>query len=105
MEFSERLRELRLQMRKMSQEDLQKASGIDRTVIAHYEGGTRKPSFENLRKLALSLNVTSDYLMCISDIPFNPGTNEISEKIGVLSERDRKLILDLIGLMEERRQE
>ena len=33
------------------------------SAISHFETGTRKPSFDNLRRLADALSVTTDYLI------------------------------------------
>ena len=37
--------------------------------IAHFETGTRKPSFESLRRLAIALEITTDYLLGRVDSP------------------------------------
>ena len=67
--FKERLRSVREGLRNMSQAELARTSGIPPSSIAHFEGGTRKPSFDNLRKIATALNVTTDYLIGRSDSP------------------------------------
>jgi transcriptional regulator with XRE-family HTH domain len=33
------------------------------SAIAHFEGGRRKPSFDNVRALAKALKVSADYLL------------------------------------------
>ena len=58
--FPERLREAR-EMRKMTQSELAKKSGC--VSIAQFETGARLPSAENIVKLALALNVTTDNLL------------------------------------------
>ena len=60
--FKERLRAARL-MRGLSQGDLANRAGIQASVISHFETGIRKPSFDNLRRLADALDVTTDYLL------------------------------------------
>lgn len=60
--FPERLHDLREQ-RGLSQEALAKRCGLQPTAISHFETGTRKPSFDNLRRLADALETTVDYLM------------------------------------------
>lgn len=61
--FPQRLRQAR-EARGLSQTALAAASGLPQSSIAHFEStGGRKPSFENLRRLANALNVTTDYLI------------------------------------------
>jgi len=58
---------LRLQnarnLRDMSQQELAVKTGLPASSISHFEGKARRPSFENLRRLANALNVTTDYLI------------------------------------------
>lgn len=49
--------------RGFSQDELAGRTGLKPAAISHFETGTRKPSFDNLRKLADALTVTSDYLL------------------------------------------
>lgn len=60
--FRERLRAVREQ-RGYSQEDLAKRAGMQPSAVSHFETGARKPSFDNLRRLADALEVTTDYLL------------------------------------------
>ena len=66
--FSQRLKVLRNE-RELSQEDLSKRTGLQATAVSHFETGTRKPSFDNLRRLADALETTVDYLMGRTDDP------------------------------------
>jgi len=54
--FGARLRELRLQ-KKLSQEDLAEASGLDRTYVSSCERGNRNISLLNISKLAKALGL------------------------------------------------
>lgn len=60
--FSQRLQSAR-DARDLSQQDLARKTGLPASSISHFEGGGRKPSFDNLHKLADALNVTTDYLL------------------------------------------
>jgi len=53
----------------MSQEQLADAAGLQASAISHFETGTRLPSFENLKKLADALRVSTDYLLGRTDSP------------------------------------
>lgn len=63
-EFGDRLRQLRKD-RKLTQQQLAELIGVKNSVISFYEVGDRTPSPDVLRKLALALHVTSDYLLGI----------------------------------------
>lgn len=60
--FSNRLVTAR-RHRDFSQDDLAIRTGLKPAAVSHFETGARKPSFDNLRKLADALSVTSDYLL------------------------------------------
>lgn len=60
--FSWRLRNARV-ARGLSQSDLAGRAGLQASAVSHFETGTRKPSFDNLKRLADSLRVTTDYLL------------------------------------------
>ena len=62
MAFNKNLQKLRIK-RSLSQQDLANAIGVTRSSVANYESGTRRPSFENLIKLADYFNVTCDELI------------------------------------------
>lgn len=53
----------------MSQSDLASKSGLQPSAISHFETGNRSPSFDNLKRLADALNVTTDYLLGRSEQP------------------------------------
>jgi transcriptional regulator with XRE-family HTH domain len=63
--FAERLRDARERLRGLTQAQLAEKTGLPSTSISHFENpeGTRKPSFDNLRRLANALDVTTDYLL------------------------------------------
>jgi len=66
--FRKRLQEAR-NMRDLSQDGLAKLTKLQPSAISHFETGTRKPSFDNLKRLADALEVTSDYLLGRIDEP------------------------------------
>lgn len=51
------------ELRGFSQVDLAKRAGIPASSISHFESGTRKPSFDNLRRIANVLAVSTDFLL------------------------------------------
>ena len=70
--FPDRLRNAR-EIRDLTQSELSTRSGLQPSAISHFEAGTRKPSFENLRRLATALEVTTDYLLGRVDDPISVG--------------------------------
>lgn len=89
--FPQRLQALRTE-RELSQEDLAKRTGLQATAVSHFETGTRKPSFDNLRRLADALETTVDYLMGRTEDP-----------VAVLAEGDQ-LFRDYENLTTEERE-
>lgn len=62
MEFSERLKKLRKQVQ-LTQVDVAEKLGISQPAYASWERGVKKPTQENLVKIAQILNVSVDYLL------------------------------------------
>jgi transcriptional regulator with XRE-family HTH domain len=60
--FRTRLKAAR-DLRKFSQDELAERSGLQSSAISHFETGNRKPSFDNLKRLADALGVSTDYLL------------------------------------------
>ena len=60
--FPERLRTAR-EHRELSQGELAHRAGLQASAVSHFETAGRKPSFDNLKKLADALNVSTDYLL------------------------------------------
>lgn len=61
-EFPDRLRAAR-ELRGFSQGDLAERAGFQPSAISHFESGRRAPSFDNLKRLADVLTVSTDYLL------------------------------------------
>ena len=65
--FQVRLRTAR-SARDLSQSELAQRADLQASAVSHFETGTRKPSFDNLKRLADALRVTTDYLLGRSDL-------------------------------------
>lgn len=94
-EFGNRLRQLRKD-RNLTQQQLAALIGVKNSVISFYEVGERMPSPDALRKLALALHVTTDYLLGIER-----GT---TVDVTGLDEQDRLLVQMLISRLREKKQ-
>ena len=44
------------------------SANLQPSAVSHFETGTRKPSFDNLKRLADALRVTTDYLLGRTDV-------------------------------------
>lgn len=67
--FHVRLKQAR-ELRELTQEQLEEKTGLGSTIISHFESGRRKPSFASLIKLVDVLNISSDWLLGISDTQY-----------------------------------
>ncbi len=102
--FQARLKAAR-EMRQWSQSDLAGRSGLSPSSIAHFETGSRKPSFDNLRRLANALEVTTDYLLGRVDNPALAQSGDpLFRDVGKLSGQDRELAKDFIDMLAKRGQ-
>lgn len=89
----------------MTQVELAKATGLPPSSIAHFEGGTRKPSFDNLRKLANALNVTTDYLLGRVDRPeISESADPLYRDMARLTDQDRRTAQDFLRFLAEKDQ-
>lgn len=64
--FKEQLKELRAE-NNLSQQDLAEKLGVSQRSISNWETGVRQPDFEMLISIAKFFNVTTDYLLGISE--------------------------------------
>ena len=106
MEFSERLKILRKQAQ-LTQVDVAEKLGISQPAYASWERGIKKPTQENLVKIAQLLNVSVDYLVGNSDY-----TEDKLDNIELLFRMNSKGLTDeekeifkkeLIEFMKERK--
>lgn len=95
-DFSTRLRFAR-QLRGFSQASLGKVSDLKPSAISHFETGLRSPSFENLKRLADALNISSDYLIGRTEEPAL--SSDLAERILRHAEKLSKDDLDMVEKM------
>jgi len=73
------------------------------TSIAHFEGGSRKPSFDTLRRLAIALEVTTDYLLGrVNEPNLAEAGDPLFRDVGKLTGQDRELAKDFLKMLAER---
>jgi transcriptional regulator with XRE-family HTH domain len=101
--FPERLRASR-KLREVEQAELARLSGLPPTSISHFESGTRKPSFDNLRRLSQALNVSADYLLGRTDEhDIHVATDPLYRDMQRLTEHDRELAKDFLSMLANRK--
>lgn len=66
--FQERLK-LCMSQRNLSGAELAVMSGVSAATISRYLCGLRRPTVENLSRIAAALNTSSDYLLGLNDVP------------------------------------
>ena len=100
--FPERLRIAR-QTRDLNQETLAKRANLQPSAISHFETGTRKPSFDNLRRLADALDVTTDYLLGrVEEMQDVGGAERVHRHLDQLSSADREMAEEFLQLLARR---
>lgn len=106
MEFSERLKDLRKQAG-LTQVEVAEKLGISQPAYASWERGAKKPTQENLVKIAQILNVSVDYLVGNSEEKADELENiellfRMNSK-GLTDEEKKVFKKELIEFMEERK--
>jgi transcriptional regulator with XRE-family HTH domain len=88
--FKDRLRSAR-EVRGLSQSELAAKAGLPASSISHFEAGSRKPSFDNLRRLAMALEASTDYLLGrVDDLTQTTEADPLYRDLKNLSESDRQ---------------
>ena len=106
MEFSERLKDLRRQAG-LTQVEVAEKLGISQQAYASWERGVKKPTQENLVKIAHVLNVSVDYLVGNSEEKSDELDNiELLFRMNSKRVTDEERVVfrkELIEFMDERR--
>jgi transcriptional regulator with XRE-family HTH domain len=100
--FAQRLKSAR-EFRKLTQAELAEKAKLPASSVAHFEAGSRKPSFDTLRRLATALEVTTDYLLGRVDDPeLTEAADPLFRDVGKLTGQDRELAKDFLKMLAER---
>jgi transcriptional regulator with XRE-family HTH domain len=99
----ERLRELREKQR-LTQREFAELSGINEVQLSRYETGKIEPSLKILATLATHLEVSSDYLLGLSDDPHKRyGDSELDvEEVTVLETWRHNDLAGVLRLIADR---
>jgi transcriptional regulator with XRE-family HTH domain len=95
--FPERLKAAR-NLRGLNQDQLAERSGLKSSAISHFETANRKPSFDNLKRLADALGVTTDYLLGRADDPegYAATSDPLYRDVQRLNKKNRDLASQII---------
>jgi len=81
--------------RELSQLELAKILDVGNSSLSMYESNTRKPDYEVIKKIADYFNVTTDYLLGLTEVPNQIYHDQILEEypeiISILRRNKRKL--------------
>lgn len=100
--FPQRLKEARL-ARKLGQGELATAAGLPATSISHFEAGNRKPSFDNLKRLAQALHASTDYLLGrVDSMGMEAAGDPLYRHVAGLTGRDREYAEVLLKALAEK---
>ncbi len=106
-DFPDRLKKAR-EKRSLTQNELGQRAGLPPSSIAHFETGSRKPSLANLRRLAIALEVATDYLLGrVDDFTVETKPQEgdsIYRDIENLSAKDLEFAKQMLKALAERNQ-
>lgn len=102
--FPTRLKTARA-LRHWNQIELAEKTGLPTSSIGHFEAGSRKPSFDNLRRLAIALNVTTDYLLGrVSSPEVSKSGDPLFRDVSKLTGRDRELAKEFVKMLAKKKQ-
>ena len=102
-DFPDRLRFAR-EYRGLNQGQLAERAKLQPSAISHFETGTRKPSFDNLRLLADALEVTTDFLLGrVDEVKGLAGAETLHRHYNKLDDADRRFADDLITRLAEKK--
>ena len=83
-----RIKELRIQ-RNLTQDEMGKIINVQKSAVSKYELGRAVPSTDVLKKLANYFNVSTDYLLGLSDQPTAPANEDnLSIKTGIATAKN-----------------
>lgn len=100
--FGERLRATR-KKRGLEQQKLAELIGLPPSSISHFENGSRKPSFDNLRAIAQQLDVTTDYLLGrVDTMDRVEGAQRLHRHLGALSDDDVRTVEGFIDMLKSK---
>jgi len=96
--FADCLKRIR-RSKRLSQSDVARMTGLMPAAISHFETGERRPSLENLQKLADALAVSVDYLLGREVARATSASGKLLRDFERLSLKDQEVISDMAKLL------
>ena len=102
--FSHNLKKAR-ESKGLSQTELAKRSGLLPSAVSHFETGRRSPSFDNLKRLADTLEVTTDFLVGRETDPTTSGPTlrSIFRNAQEMSDDDRQKLAEFAEFLASKK--
>lgn len=100
--FPQRLRAAR-ELRGLSQGELALKARLQPSAVSHFETGTRRPSFDNLRRLADALGITTDYLLGrVNEVEALAGADQLHRHFSAMTSADRDMAEKMMALLAQK---
>lgn len=96
--FADCLKKIR-RSKRLSQSGLAKRTGLQPAAISHFETSERRPSLENLQKLADALAVSVDYLLGRDVARATSAGGKLLRDFERLALKDQEVISDMAKLL------
>lgn len=108
--FSENFKE-QLKLNKISQRDLAKHLNVTPSTLNGWVNGTRQPDFDMVKKIAIYLNVTTDFLLghekkepaelTTDSVMYELKKRGLYDKLNSMSDDDRQAVLATLDTLCE----
>ena len=101
--FPDNLKRAR-EIKGLSQTELARRSGLQPSAVSHFETGRRAPSFDNLRRLADTLEVTTDFLIGreIDPTTSGPTLQSIFRNAQEMADEDRQKLAEFAEFLAKK---
>ena len=102
--FPDNLKRAR-EIKGLSQTELAKRSGLQPSAVSHFETGRRAPSFDNLKRLADTLEVTTDFLIGreIDPTTSGPTLESIFRNAQEMADDDRQQLAEFAAFLANKK--
>ena len=96
--FADHLKKIR-RSKNLKQADLARKTGLKVAAISFYETGERRPSINNLNKLADALSVSVDFLLGRDVLRVPSVADELLRDFEKLNSKDQEVVHDIARML------
>ncbi len=98
MEFlGDKIRILR-QSKDLTQRQISEEFSLRENSWSQYENNKRTPDVETIKKIAQFFGVSTDYLMGLTDIKYDPSEKEFKDLIGIYNSLTQETRIELVRI-------